>query len=362
MGIKSFSQVFSNQGEIKYKDLKGKTLAIDAMYQLHRMAQPFKTTKSAILTAPDGTSTNHINGLIALILNLKKHGVNQAWVLDNAGENHNSLKEIEIERRKACRDSAKTKLNNILQMNNKLFSDSENENSDSENESSGNKNESSGNENKEDVAKAAIEKNKYERAGFSIDAYMVDDLKYILDCFNVPWIESPSGIEAESIAAYITKTPIDGIFADGVMSTDTDSLLFGARLMIKNDKGKIYKYNLEMLLFDAKIKLPDLIKVGVILGCDFAEKTARIGPKSVLKKFSNVKLSKTQQDAYDHFAKPIDKTTLETIKWNRSSNIPFSDEVKITNLYNWITLAKGFSKERTESRFNAAKIKICKEI
>ena len=38
MGIKNFSKVFNHNGEVKYKDMRNKVVAVDAMYQLHRTA------------------------------------------------------------------------------------------------------------------------------------------------------------------------------------------------------------------------------------------------------------------------------------------------------------------------------------
>jgi len=334
MGIKSFSKVFEHHGEIKYKDLKGKTMAIDAMYQLHRMAHPFKTTKKAALLGPDGTSTNHINGLLALILNLKRYGVNQVWVFDNPNENHNNIKEAENKRRHSRNAALKLKYNNLLQTaQDKTFSDSD-----------------------DNANKIAL--NKYNRAAFTLEPYMIDDLKYILNCFDIPWIEAPVGFEAEQIAAYMTNHPIDGITADGVISNDPDCLLFGARLMVKNDKGKLYRYNLQMLLNDAKIEQNDLIKAGVMLGSDFAHKTIGIGPKSVLPKLPTIKLTSEQQQAYNYFAKPICPEILTALKWNGSIAKSFANKEKITDLYKWTTVTKGFNEDRTKNRFNAAKLKM----
>jgi len=338
MGIKDFSKVFKYQNEIKYKDLKNKIIAVDAMYQLHRTAHPFKTTSTAILTAPDGTATNHINGLLALIFNLKKANAIQVWVFDNPGEEHNSLKIIEIERRRSCKQLAQKKLELLDSPD--LFSDDDSEQN-----------------NIDLINQHLIDKNKYQRASFSLEIYMINDLKFILDSFDIPWIESPIGYEAEQLASYLTMNKLNGIKVDAVLTPDPDCLLFGAKYMIKNDKQKLYKYDLSQLLDDAKISQDDLIKIGVILGCDFAEKTAGIGPKSVIKKFSTTELTSKQKDAYEYFKKPICPNALKQLKWNSIDKSPFEDIQKINELFNWITNIKGFSVPRTQSRFNTAKIR-----
>lgn len=336
MGIQHFSKVFASQGELKYKDLAGKWVAIDAMYQLHRTAHPFRTTKSAILTAPDGTATNHINGLLALILNLKKCGAHQVWIFDHPNGGHDSLKDIEVERRKSCRVAAKQKLQDILDQPT-IFSDSEDEEKTSE--------------------VAAVARNKYERAAFSLEMYMITDLKFMLDSMDVAWIESPKGFEAEQLAAHMTNTAVAGILADAVLTPDPDCLLFGARLMLKNDKQKLYKYNLAVLLQDAALDIDGLIKVGIALGCDFAEKTAGVGPKTVIKKLPALTLSERQQEAFQYFKKPICPDALATLRIHGANNtVPFSNPTKLTELFEWLKSVKGFNAARLESRFRTAKV------
>jgi hypothetical protein len=335
MGIKNFSKVFPNHGEVKMKDLKRKTIAVDAMYQLHRTAHPFNTTQTSILTAPDGSATNHINGLLALIFNLKKCGAYQVWIFDNPGEGHNSIKDIELERRRSQQTKAKEKLKDFLD-HPILFSDDDGQESN----------------------EFAINKNKYERAAFSLDIYMINDLKFMLDSLNIPWIEAPPKVEAEHLAAHITNYEVDGIKADAVLTPDPDCLLFGAKMMIKNEKNKFFKYQLSILLKDADIQLEDLIKIGVILGSDFAEKTAGIGPGTVLAKFSKVALSAKQTDAVEYFSQPIPQQKLNKLRWKSNDEPPFSSLLKAQELFKWMTGPKGFSQTRTESRFIKVGIKL----
>ena len=341
MGIKNFSKVFENQGEVKLKDLRTKTIVVDAMYQLHRTAHPFKTTQNATLTGPDGTATNHINGLLALIFNLKKCGAKQVWIFDSPDAGHDSLKDIEIERRRTAHQKAKVKLDKLL-AHPILFSDDEDDSKLIEKK-------------KEEHA---VNKNKHERASFSLDVYMISDLKFILDSFNVPWFESPPGYEAEQLAACLTNNYIAEIKADAVLTPDPDCLLFGASIMIKNDKTKFYKYQLATILKDEQINQDDIIKIGVILGCDFADKTPGIGPATIMKKYKTVELSERQKEAVEYFKKPIDPKSLALIKWQSVEHKPFTDQQKIDGLFKWITEVKGFNIARTESRFKTAKIVI----
>jgi hypothetical protein len=187
---------------------------------------------------------------------------------------------------------------------------------------------------------------------------MINDLKLMLDSFNIPWIEAPAGFEAEQLAAYLTNNHLHGIKADAVLTPDPDCLLFGARMMIKNDKQKFYKYQLASILHDNKISHDDLIKIGVILGCDFADKTPGVGPGTVLKKQAAISLTDRQISAVAYFIKPICSNILANIKWQSSTQEPFTQQQKILDLFKWMTEIKGFSIPRTESRFKAAKLKV----
>ena len=338
MGIKGFTKVFGHQGELKYKDFKGMTVAIDAMYQLYRTAHPFNTAGQSNLLAPDGSITNHLNGLIALIFNLKKVGATQLWIFDNPTENHNSLKSIEQERRKSCKNIAAAKLKKIK--DDDLFSDSEDDTNPMASHNDSN----------------AKQINKYERAAFTLDIYMIEDLKYILHCLGVAWIEAPAGYEAEQLASYLTNKDIDNQRANIVLTTDIDCLLFGAKEMAKQDKQKFYKYTLQNILDEHKINQDDLIKTGIALGCDFADKTPKVGVKTVLKRLPNIELTAEQFKAFNYFKTPICSDSINKLKWNIGDVDPFADSKKNIELFEWLTQAKGFNTTKMASRFKAAAI------
>jgi hypothetical protein len=128
--------------------------------------------------------------------------------------------------------------------------------------------------------------------------------------------------------------------------------------MLKNDKQKLYKYELAAILRTAAIDLDGLIKAGVILGCDFAEKTAGVGPKTVIKKLPNIKLSDRQIEAFNYFKKPICKDALSAIALNCGGDNPFGNPEKVRELFNWLNRVKGFNAGRLESRFRNAKVAI----
>lgn len=348
MGIKDFTKVFEPQEEIKFKDLKGKWVAVDALYEIHRGSRPFRTkTGSTNLMGKDGRVTNHINTLLfGLIFKLQEAGVYQCWVFDHPLDGHNPLKQIEVERRKVCQQKATEKLEACkkreLTKKQQVISDSDN----SDDETL---------QNKSSDAEIKLEIAKYERGAFTLESYFIEDLKFILDCLDVPWIEAPLGFEAEQLAAQLTRVEIDEIRASAVITPDPDTLLFGAKTMIKRSKGKLYKYVLKDLLEENELDQNSLITIGVILGCDFAKKTKGVGAKTVLKKYEDVELTDCQEKAVGYFKKKIPKSELENLEWNQDGD-PFEDKKKIKILFDWVVNIKGFSKLSTEKKF--AKLKL----
>lgn len=329
MGIKDFSKVFEGE-DYDPKNLKNKTVAVDAMIQLHRTGRPFKTSKVsqiAVLKGKDGKATNHINGLLSIITSLHSFGANQIWVFDNIAES-NVLKSAELEKRHQMRVRAKEKLDD-LDDEEKLFSDSDEEEA-------------------EDVY---LLKEKYTRASFNIEAYMIEDLQLILLELGIKMITAPAGIEAEAVCSYLTRIDKDNQdYCDYVLSRDFDCLLFGCPTMITVIEKKWEAYYLLKILHDNNISYFDLVKIGVILGCDFAPKTPRVGAKTVLRNFRKISLTEQQKKAYDFFI------SITEMRINYLSVQKIKTKESLTNLINWLVEVKGFGYERLYNRLHKAKL------
>jgi hypothetical protein len=360
MGIKSFTKVFEYTDEFAYKNFKNKNVVIDGFMELYRAALGLKTINA--LTDSTGKPTAHINTiLLGVVLKLKAAGANQYWVFDynthaeNSVENHNPLKQLELAKRKlkktVAQDNIKrltSELENKAIIKDELFSEDEDEEDQNEQDKkpSGSK-----------VAQSQIEIqneiNKQQKAAFTLKSFYIEDVKFILDMLDIPWIECPAGFDAEQIAAFsTTNSNILGVKMDYVLSQDMDSLLFGARVLIKRDlkKKKLFKYELSKILKDYKLTHNDLIKVSLILGTDFAEKTPKIGPKTVLKKYGEVVLSDEQKKAYnDNFKRQLTNEELKSIKIMNSNVEPFK---KYDALIDWIVMIKGFNRDRITKQFN----------
>lgn len=352
MGVKSFTQVFDHSGEITYKEMKGKNIVIDASIELYRACLGMKMSET--LTDAFGQPTAHINIiLLGVILKLKAAGANQYWVFDKfheAGEEfHNPLKELEIQKRKEKKQAASKKVtelkDKIAALNIKKVKTEEDELF----------SESEGEDDKADQIKKHKETlDKQEKSAFVMKRSYFDDVIFMLDMLSISWIISPTGFEAEQICAETTNKNIFGMRMDFTLSSDMDTLLFESRALIKRDirKKKFFKYNLDELLEKYKLSQDDLIKVGLILGTDFAAKTPRIGPKTVLKKYKSVELTEEQQKGFLLFKKELTDAEIKNIVINNKDSIPFMDADKFLQLLEWLKLVKNFNRERIVKQFH----------
>ena len=61
------------------------------------------------------------------------------------------------------------------------------------------------------------------------------------------------------------------------------------------------------ILSQESITIDQLIEIGISLGCDFAEKVPRVGPKTVVKKVKdgNIDYSDKQKAAMEYFKKDV---------------------------------------------------------
>lgn len=369
MGVKDFTKVFDSNGEFHYKDFKNKTVVIDASVEIYRAALGMKMSET--LSDAFGVPTAHINIiLLGVILKLKASGADQYWVFDyhdnQIQECHNPLKQLEIQKRKDKRSAAKEKIHALKLELDKLTDDNINkENADDDlftddeddilikdqieklqlNKQT--------DQYKIDKCKADID--KQEKVSFSMKHFYIEDVKFMLNMLDIPWVECPPGYEAEQICAFATNINIFDRRIDYVLTPDADCLLFGAKQLIKRDirKKKLFRYDRMDILDKYELTRENFIKIGLILGTDFASKTPRIGPKTVLKKYKDVQLSDEQATAYKLFTKKLSEDELSSTKQSivNAGKLPFTDKKKYTQLLDWLELVKNFNRARIVKQF-----------
>jgi 5'-3' exonuclease len=397
MGIQGFTKLFPAEREVKLKDLRGKHIAIDAMAEIHRCS--LGCSKTNVLTDAEGRPTIHISAiLLGVIFKLQSYGIHQYWVFDNKfvrNGNIEPLKELELKKRNQKRKKAEKKIDDLkaailsIKKDELFSSDDEDDTPQSKIDSAQSKIDSA--QSKIDTCQRGIE--KYEKQCFKLKSYHIEDVQFMLDCLSIPWVMAPYRMnnvhsdpyEAEQFAAMLTMEPKYGISQiDYVMSPDADAILFGSRRIIKRErqKGKAAKfveYNLDNMLQANNITLDDLIKIGLILGTDFAKKTPGIGVKSIFKKipksklknkefvdgvratfpdiqnieemalFQVVKLTTCQNEVLKKiFKKQMTDEEIAAIKWNNVGRVPFADEDGRARLLDWLSIVKGFNRARIE--------------
>ncbi|MGL5935641.1 MAG: hypothetical protein ACRCZI_08450 [Cetobacterium sp.] len=387
MGIKDFTKVFEHHGEFKYKEFEGKRVVIDASVEIYRAALGMKIGEQ--LTNSFGVPTSHINTiLLGVILKLKAAGAEQYWVFDqkNIGDLcHNPMKQLELKKRKQKREDAKTKIadthskkenvkNKVNELNDKmeslklkkstkvtdhqlseddLFSDE----SDDDEEMDKYKKEML--QYQEEIEKCEDIISKKKKSAFTLESFYIEDTIFLLDSLCIPWVQSPAGYESEQLCAWSTQSSIVfGEKMDYVLSPDSDALVFGAKVLIKRDirKKKLFKYDLKRLLGDYDIPHVDLVKIALILGSDYADKTPGIGIKTVFKKYKNVVLTDEQIEAFKAFTEPIPTAIIELLEIHNVIYKPFSDDKKYKQMLDWLELVKNYNRDRIKKQFHKQNI------
>ena len=238
----------------KLESFTNKIVAIDAYNAIYQFLAIIRGPDGMQLTDSQGRVTSHITGLLYRNINFLSLGVKPVYVFDGKPP---SLKSAEIELRKRTKKDATVKYERAL--------------------SEGNM---------EDAR-------KYAQQTTSMRDGMVDDSKYLLDLFGIPHIQAPS--EGEATAALLTKTGM----ADVAASQDFDSILFGAKNLVRNftnsgrrklpNRNTYIEIEPEIINFQKNldnlgITQEQLIDVGILIGTDFnPDGFERIGPKTAIK-------------------------------------------------------------------------------
>jgi flap endonuclease-1 len=239
---------------VKLENLSGKTVAIDAYNTLYQFLSIIRQPDGTPLKDNTGKVTSHLSGLLYRTSNLVELGIKPIFVFDGKPP---VLKAAEIQRRKQVKVEAKLLYEKAVI--------------------------------KGDMVKAR----KFAQATTSMKDYMKDDAQRLLDLMGLPWFQAPS--EGEAQAAHMTRRGD----ADYCASQDYDSLLFGARMLLRNvtisgrrklPRKNVYVdvvpevFTLDKVLKECGITHEQLIDVGILIGTDFNPGGIKgLGPKTALK-------------------------------------------------------------------------------
>jgi|TARA_B100001013_G_scaffold340474_1_gene263734 flap endonuclease-1 len=323
MGIKL--RDLSSPKKIKINDLDGNVVAIDGFNTIYQFLTTIRGQSGEPLMDSKGRVTSHLTGLFYRNINLLMANIKPIYVLDGKPS---PLKKIIIERRKEIKEKMKEKYHQALK------------------------------EGKIEDAK------KYARSTVKINELIINDCKKILELMGIPVIDAPS--EGEAAAAYLTEIN----FASVTASQDYDSLLFGAKKLVRNlnttGKRRIQNTNkyinvepemieLNEFLNENKINRNQLIDMGILIGTDFnPDGFTNIGPKTALKlirkyerieDIPNIKIELERIDINE-----IRKIFLEphSIK---TDNI-IHKKIEKEKLISFLCQDRDFSQQRVKNRLN----------
>ena len=312
----------------KLELFSNKVVAIDAYNAIYQFLAIIRGPEGLHLSDAQGRVTSHITGLFYRNINFLSLGIKPVYVFDGKPP---SLKSAEIEHRKQIKKDATVKYERAL--------------------SEGNM---------EDVR-------KYAQQTTSMKDGMVQDSKHLLELFGIPYIQAPS--EGEATAALLTTMGK----ADFAASQDFDSILFGAKKLVRNftnsGRRKLPNRNtyieVEPEIFDYKKNLTELgitreqlVDVGILIGTDFnPDGFERIGPKTAIKmikengKLENVKQIQDQLSQIDFNA--IRKIFLEPETAN-VDKIEFND-IRYDDITDYMANERSFSRDRVNASLNRLK-------
>ena len=240
-----------NRKEVAFKDLKGKTIAVDAFNAIYQFLSSVRQPDGTPLMDSAGNVTSHLSGLFYRNIALLSEGLNLIYVFD--GEYH-ALKGKTHEIRQAAKDKMIEKYESAVD--------------------------------EEDVEGMG----KYSRGFSRLDAKMIAESKELLEAMGVAVVQAPG--EGEMQASELVKNGQ----AYAVASQDYDALVVGGTRLIQNltlarkrktVNGFIYIAP-EMIEFESVINQlgitgDQLICLAILVGTDFNPGGVKgIGPKKAL--------------------------------------------------------------------------------
>ena len=121
---------------------------------------------------------------------------------------------------------------------------------------------------------------KLKRKIIHINPQITDSAKKLFELMGIGYIQAPS--EAEALIAYLSKRN----FIQGCISEDTDVLVNGGKLFLRNvsaDKNVADEYKLEGILDCLGFTYEQFIDMCILCGSDYTDKIPGMGPQTSYK-------------------------------------------------------------------------------
>ncbi len=249
MGVNLSPLIDQYKKQIRFEDLTGWKLGIDAYNTLYQFITTIRDKSGNPLRDRMGRVTSHLSGLFYRNVNLMKYGIKPVYVFDGPPPRR---KMRELARRRKIKEEGYRRYLEAIERGD--F----------------------------DSAK------KYAAVAATLEDYMIEDAKRLLSLLGIPVVEAIE--EGEAQAAYMA---IKGD-VDAVASQDYDSFLFGSPKVVRNvtltgtikypSKGIKVKLEPELVELDEVLKALDitreqLVDIAILIGTDYNEGIHGIGPK-----------------------------------------------------------------------------------
>lgn len=227
---------------IEFTDLRGKRIGIDALNTIYQFLSSIRQHDGTPLKDAEGRVTSHLSGLFYRTTKWFEHGLKPVYVFDGKPP---ALKAEESAKRRKRREDARKEYEKLK-------------------------------------AAGELEAARAKAAQSSkVTETMLTEAKKLLQGMGVPIIQAPS--EGEAQAAHMVDTAV--LWACG--SQDWDSLLFGAKRMVKNlavGSASPQKIELDTVLNALDVSREQLVWMGMLMGTDFnPDGVYGYGPKKSLK-------------------------------------------------------------------------------
>jgi flap endonuclease-1 len=227
--------------DVSFEGLEGSVVAVDAHNWLYRyLTTTVKWTGDDVYTTVDGREVANLVGVVQGLPTFFEHDLTPVFVFDGAVVD---LKDDEVRERRAQRERAEAKLE-------------------------------AARERGDELAVARLE-SRTQR----LTDHIVDTTLDLFDLLDVPVVEAPA--EGEAQAAYMARQGD----ADYVGTEDYDALLLGAPLTLRQltSTGDPELMDFEATLADLEVTWEQLVDAAVLIGTDFNDGVAGVGPKTAVK-------------------------------------------------------------------------------
>lgn len=356
MGIHKFSSVFTGD-TIHIRDFAGERVAIDAYHEYYRASLGAKDV--AQLTDADGNRTLYLNVILSLCAEFQKNCVDQLWIFDNAA--HQAKNRV-LAARRAIRQKATKAIEELDAQLEQQATDTiplVDVYTPDDVEAIEIPLDTITETDKAACAALIAERHRQEKRAFQVVPLEIERMKHMFDLLGIKWIDAPPEIEAEQLAAQLSAHD----YVHAVYSGDTDPIAFGAKRHYRRvARDKLIRYtqmDIRRQIAVAtntpieQVGRDEIIKICVVLGCDFAPKTPGIGDKTVLRKFRAVELTEEQKQAVDIFKAVI--TFDDMFIYNRDEQV-FTADRKAACIAWLVTM--GFNEARLKKAMDKVSVTI----